>query len=615
MLKRVTGAVHVVRLPDGLPSGWDLADGIPDGVDIHRLLNDAASSQRDEAPGLPSGYRLGPSGLWWDSTDPEKEAVLLAAPLEVVAESRDGDGGSWGILLRWHDHDGRQHRLPIPRASLAGDGADARRLLMDGGLHVSTARGAREKFNSFLGQVRSPNRVTATNRVGWHRSSFVLPDRTLGRTDREDMLLQTTSPVEHAFRTKGSLEDWKREVAAYAPGNSRLVLAVAAAFAAPLLNICETESGGFHFRGPSSIGKSTALVMAGSVWGGGDRGYVRNWRATANGLEAVGSTHCDTLLCLDEISQVAPKEAGEAAYMLANGLGKARAGRDGGGRRPASWRVLFLSSGELSLADKIAEDGSRRRATAGQQVRVVDIAADAGAGLGLFEDLHGFSSADSLARHLKEASLKNYGLAAEAFIDVIAGDDDIRTAVDEIVRRFCEDEVPANADGQVGRASRRFALAAAAGELAIAAGILPWKPGEAIDGVARCCRDWLRDRGGAEPAEIRAGIDQIRSILHADGQARFIPAWSEEENHPLVRSALGYRKLESGSWNYYVTPTAWKDELCRGFDPQALAAILAERGYLLLPDSGPHRSKSVSVPGHGKQRLYHLSGSLLGDDA
>lgn len=49
--------------------------------------------------------------------------------------------------------------------------------------------------------------------------------------------------------------------------------------------------------------------------------------------------------------------------------------------------ILFLSTGEISLGDKLAEDG--RRVTAGQQVRVIDLQADAGAGLGLFETLHG----------------------------------------------------------------------------------------------------------------------------------------------------------------------------------------------------------------------------------
>src|SRR5690606_20408175 len=126
----------------------------------------------------------------------------------------------------------------------------------------------------------SPVRARAVERTGWHDGTFVLPGRTVGDTGAERVLLQTASPIEHAFRIKGTFEGWRREVAAPAAANSRLVLAISTALAAVLLDPCGAESGGFHLRGPSSTGKSTALVVAGSVWGGGDVvGYVRSWRA------------------------------------------------------------------------------------------------------------------------------------------------------------------------------------------------------------------------------------------------------------------------------------------------------------------------------------------------
>jgi putative DNA primase/helicase len=269
--------------------------------------------------------------------------------------------------------------------------------------------------------------------------------------------------------------------------------------------------------------------MAGSVWGGGEPGgYVRSWRATANGLEGVALGHCDALLCLDELSQVAAHDAGEVAYMLANGSGKSRSGRDGAARRAARWRVLFLSSGEIGLADKVAEDGRRKRPAAGQQVRIVDIPADAGAGLGLFEELHGFDSPDALARHLRISSGAHFGVAARAFLDGIAGDlDGIRKAVRDHSQMFVSRHVPIGADAQVQRVAQRFALIAAGGELATVAGILPWTPGEAIEAAARCFGDWLRARGGIEAAEVRDGFAQVRSFLLAHGTARFVPAWDD----------------------------------------------------------------------------------------
>src|SRR5215212_7415825 len=134
-------------------------------------------------------------------------------------------------------------------------------------------------------------------------------------------------------------------------------------------------SGGFHPKGSSRSGKTVTLRIAGSVWGGGGvLGFARAWRATANGLEGVAEAHNHALLCLDEMGQVDAREAGEIAYMLANGTGKGRAGRDGSPRRSAQWQLVFLSTGELSLAEKMAEVGKAPKA--GQEVRLVEIPAD-----------------------------------------------------------------------------------------------------------------------------------------------------------------------------------------------------------------------------------------------
>jgi putative DNA primase/helicase len=564
---------------------------------------------------LPAGYLFRARGLCWrDAADPDKPELWLAGPFRVLAETRDVEGNSWGVLLYWKDHDGREHRLALPRSSLAGDGADARRALLDGGLPVAPGRAARDRLTAFLTIVRSPCRMTATLRIGWHGTSFVLPDRCVGAVNGEEAFLQSLGTADHAFRQKNTLEQWQHDVARLAIGNSRLALAIAAAFASALVGPCESESGGLHFRGASSIGKSTALAVAGSVWGGA--AYVCSWRATANGLEAVALRHCDALLCLDELAQITAREAAEVAYMLANGSGKSRSARDGTARRVARWRLLFLSSGEIGLADKVAEDGRGKRIAAGQQVRIVDIPADPGAGFGLFEELHGFPNAEALATHLRGATQSAFGSAAGPFLKHVTADlDRVRSSVRQRIAAFVAQHVAPEADGQVHRVAQRFALIAAAGELAVEADVLPWRSGEASTACSRVYQDWLDARGDIGPAEISHGLLQVRSFLLAHGMSRFLAAWDEGVDLRLApRDMAGFRKREIEGWDYYVTPSAWKEEICRGFDSRALADHLIKRGWLLPPSGVRHRAKAVSVPGQNKLRLYHVPACFLAAD-
>jgi putative DNA primase/helicase len=75
------------------------------------------------------------------------------------------------------------------------------------------------------------------------------------------------------------------------------------------------------------------------------------------------------------MASVDAREVGDIAYMLANGVGKERMNKSTAVRKPFSWSLLFLSSGEISLADRMSTAGKRIRG--GQQARLVDLGADA----------------------------------------------------------------------------------------------------------------------------------------------------------------------------------------------------------------------------------------------
>ena len=482
-------------------------------VALDELLDDIPeldASAVVERPSLPPGFRRRSDGQLEYSVGEDDSWKWLCTPLELLATSRDRDQRGWGLLLKVQTPDGHWHREVVRRDLLAGNGEELRRTLFDLGLHFSTGSNAKRAFIELFSRAVPHARALSVTATGWHGMAFVLPDVTFGGTQDELVVYQPPPGVKHTYAVGGEFAVWQRDIARFAIGNSRLAVALSMALAPPLLHVVEMEGGGLHFRGPSSIGKTTLLHAAGSVWGGGSlAGYVRRWRATDNALEGIAQTHCDTLLALDELAEIEPAAAGRAAYMLANGQGKARAHRSGETRPVPEWRLLFLSTGEIGLADKLAEDRGRR-ATAGQEVRLIDLEADAGAGSGIFEELHGFNRPSDLADHLINASKRNHGHAARRFLNHVTADlEATGSRVRACMAQWSHDHCPSDADGQVQRVAKRFALIAAAGEEGIDAKIFPWAPGEARMAAARCFQDWLESAGrpgaGRNSPRYRAG--------------------------------------------------------------------------------------------------------------
>jgi putative DNA primase/helicase len=426
----------------------------------------------------------------------------------------------------------------------------------------------------------------------------------------ETIVLQVATP-HNPFRVGGTLDGWRDSVGAWAQGNSRVMLALCASLAGPLLEPSGMESGGFNFVGGSSTGKTTALVASGSIWGNGTSsgGYVQNWRATSNGLEGLAALHSDTALCLDEIGQAPGRTIMEAAYMLANGMGKARARQDGSARAAKHWRCIVLSTGEKGLADKIIEEGGKVQA--GQSVRLIDVPADAGAGFGLFETLHGHTDARAFADALKQAAAAHYGHAARAFVRRLVEErqallSDLRQGLENGIADIC----PADADGQVKRVARRFLLCAVAGEMATEWGILPWDEGKAMSAVKTCFDAWLTHRGSTGPAEDTAMLEHIRLFIEQHGASRF-----QDVRKPDATciNRVGFRKSEEGGGTiYYVLPDSFKMELCKGFDFKRAARLLLGKGRLLPGDSGGFtRRPTEPLPDYGRKRCYTL---LFGGD-
>ncbi|MBF0283964.1 MAG: DUF927 domain-containing protein [Magnetococcales bacterium] len=541
-------------------------------------------------------------------SDGETEAkpIWICSPLRVVARTRNDHQEGHGRVLEFPDADGHLHQWAMPMSLLAGDGTELRSTLLSMGLELSQNRKARELLADYIQRARPERTARCVDKTGWHGQVFVMPENVIGRT-MEMVLFQSATRETPGFGVAGSLEDWRANVGALCRKNSRLLFAVSMAFAAPLLALVGDESGGFNLVGASSCGKSTALRAATSAWG--EPGRKQNWRATSNGLEGVALAHHDALLCLDEMAQIDPREAGETAYMLANGVGKARANRDGSARRPVSWRTLFLSAGEIGLAGHMLTAGKRARA--GQEIRLADIPADAGAGLGLFEELHGHATGAGLADAIGQASSRFYGTAARAFLERLASNiEAVPSQVEGFRREFLAAVLPPDADGQARRVAGRFALVAAGGEMASTMGVSGWEQGEAKRAAQVCLQSWLAARGGSGPQEERAALAQVRLFFEQHGESRFTP-WNGQDRVTINRA--GFRRAHEleGHTEYYVLPETFKTEVCAGLDERFVLRLLKDRGALLTGGEDNRFAVKPRLHGMGPTRCYRLVPHLL----
>jgi putative DNA primase/helicase len=538
--------------------------------------------------------------------------VWLAGPFEIVGRVRDPKSEGWARLLHWRDDDGHSHEHPISDADLHSDPSLVCATLASLGLRITTGP-ARAHLVRYLNRVDVAPRVTILPRTGWHdvgsKRIFALPGRVADGDEKIIIAGAAVSPYEKA----GSLRDWQDSIGKLVLGHTRPMLAVAKAFEPPLLKLVAAEGGGFNFRGPSSIGKTTALCAGASVWGRADQhGIIRTWRGTANGLESTAALFSDMLLPLDELGVASGQEVGNIVYSLASGIGKQRAQRDGSPRPPNVWRVSVLSTGELGISDKIREAGGRVRA--GQEIRIVDIDADARKGFGIFD--HGGPESDSgkLAAAIKQAAVTYYGTAGPAFVDALMNEgidnvtEAVRAAHDELTKRF----VAGAGNGQLVRAAQRFALCATAAELAIQLGILPWPPQAVTAAAEELFMSWRSDRGD-DPGEIRAAIAQIRTVLERHGDSRFDPVNRGLDIKP-VSDRLGWWRGDGDDRQWLIPPGVWREVFCCGFDPKTVAGALAERG-MLLKDAEGKFSRSERIPACSKSgRVYVLTATVLTDD-
>lgn len=556
------------------------------------------------------GYKVTREGVFEIYDDYDHQ--LTSVPVWVSTIQRTFDSQDWSMALRWRDHDGKVKSAIFAYEHLMGRNSRLEALMRNGLFVLPGELGKLQRYIAVSASLPSIPRVRTRRslglftleRGGKEQLAFMLPSRCLvpqpapGEGDEptpahaennEVISFHPTieSKTYAAYSSAGSLDDWKHLIESV-KGNPLVTFAVCTALAGPFLEPAGVDNAIFHVFGKSSIGKTTTLQAAVSVWGcaadpercgRAEVTLVERWNSTANALEPIAATHSNMFLAMDELGSNG--DGNLSVYNLTSGKGKSRMTDTGGLRDDHRWRLSILSSGELSMQQKI-EESLKRKAKEGEMNRANDIPVAALSGI---PDLP-LDEERALMHGLKDEFAKVYGTAGPAFVQVVLDFFQTPEALHKWLREAiasCEAWLAERAEqrgtplGKVQRrALRRFAFVLAIGLLAVEAGTLPHTEQEVEDAIDAVIAAWLSVQPSLTEGEsalqaIREyAIGNVRNILPLED-------WLAQDcpNALLPYVMKGIQKKDL----LLLTPEQFK-AACGGHDERAALIYLRDEGLL-----------------------------------
>jgi len=414
-------------------------------------------------------FELRDSGLFYTPTT-DSESRFLCGPIQVLGISR-GDNGTkdYGLLVEWKNLDGICIRKLIPRRRIMNEKSNfVKELLLDTGLVISSRKGVWEPIISYLIQARPKQRYKSLAQAGWLNNSFVTPSWCV--SNGAEKVIYSGNKSNEFLSTSGTVSSWQKEVGSLCINNPILAFTVCVGLSAPLLHWLNWPSSGVHLFGKSKISKTTILILAASLYSGTNFYYT--WRATENGLEATAVEHNDLLLCLDELHQAPPEVVDQSIYTLANGLSKMRSNKTITQDDIKNWRLLYLSTGEMGLEEKLAP--IQKGVKAGQEIRFLEVPVQRK--YGAYDELYCHKTMNDFSDSIWKAVKENHGTVMPKWIEYLSSIDDLLGLLAYRVHELRDKwqiSKDNNHGSQVLEAAKRFALFGVAGEIAISAGLMP----------------------------------------------------------------------------------------------------------------------------------------------
>jgi hypothetical protein len=384
--------------------------------------------------------------------------------------------------------------------------------------------------NELLAQLAAKQpkrRFFLVSAPGWHQAEFVLPGKVFSPPgSKTDYRIDPDSDAHiGAFVCgKGSLEGWQETVAKPARKSSCLRVAIAAAFAAPLVRPMAMDSFAINWFSDTSDGKTTMLFAAASVAGLIGADGLPGWADSEPGMEDQARGHRDCVLPLDESGDGNGKvplndKAKMLAFMIARNRPRRLSKRyeRANALQVREYRIIAQSSSELALS-QVAIDAGKRR-LGGEEVRFIDVRASEPGSLGIFDGQitklprkTDRETTKAIIEQMKVDAEVNQGFAFREFLRNYFDDAEALSNVQAYKGQF-ESDVPVPSSNAALRIRSNFALIWAAAAMAIDYAVLPWKKLPTFRAVEKCLRKALEViEAGKAPG---SPVDATTSILKA----------------------------------------------------------------------------------------------------
>ena len=498
------------------------------------------------------------------------KSTVLKPWFKLVAIAEDEATKEFFGIIKYRDVDGGIRWVNIPVADLENRKA-LTKTLKNLGAHFSSMEAKNKRaLDELLAAKRKAKRTNFAARVGWYGSghkAYVLPNQVIGAASSDVTIrppqLKACEYVA-GIRRRGEHAEWLRAVAFHAKFSSRMVFAISAALAAPLLGMAHLPSFGILVHGYGKVGKSTMLVAAASVGGYGRERDLPNFRATDSAFGEIPAAFNDSLLPLNELGLLKGSTTEkyhrlrDFTYGFAEGRGTTYSklvpiDRGSGG---SQWLSISLATGEVT-SNEIARDARETR-MAGESVRWIDLAATRNEADDIFDRIpkkvpqaKRAEWAENRCAKIRDGCRRNHGVTIQQFIEhVIRNRKTVRKMLLSLRQEFLDRVIEAEDDAVVRHLAKCFGHIYAAGIIGAGSGTLPWQAKTVRQCIERCYRDARRELN-TETDLLREGLGVLRA------KTRNLP----KMNGAGLKSADGFR---TGGMRYRATIRA---EAFKGWFP------------------------------------------------